>query len=114
MYMTPLRENLLVALFTAGLGLVGWLLVNQYQTNKSLWKALTNAIIEFKDAIQLITERDTQQKSICQMHREQSAEKMRALTAAIDKLEDDIKDINGYKYQEPRSRSRFNLSKKDE
>ena len=91
--MTPLRENLLVALFTAGLAGVGWLLATQNQTNKELWKALTDAVTEFKVAIQMITEKDSQQKTLCQFHREQSAEKLKGITEDIEKLEGELKEL---------------------
>ena len=114
MYMTPLRENLLVAIFTAGLAGVGWLLTNQVNTNKSLWKALTDAVTEFRIAIQMITEKDNQQKTICQLHRERSQETSKALKSEIDRLENDIHEMRGAKQRdiiEERKRSRFDLEK---
>ncbi len=71
MNLSPLAVGLIVAAFTALLVGLGWLITSQIQTNKSLSKGITDVVSEFKVAMSLIEERSNNQKTLCQLYRDQ-------------------------------------------
>ena len=83
MNLSPLTTGLIISAFAALLGGIGWLISSQVATNKSLSKGITDVVSEFKVAMSLIEERSNNQKTLCQLYRDQSNIKQKTLELGL-------------------------------
>ena len=93
MTLTPFGQDVVVAAFVALLAGLGWLITSQISTNKSLSKGLTDAVTEFKVAMTMIEERNTNQKMFCQLYRSKIEEYHKDLGERLMKIEDKIESM---------------------
>ena len=92
--LSPLAVGLIVAAVTASFAAIGWMINSQNQTNKSLAqgvadlsKGITSVVVEFKAAMLLIEERSNNQKTLCQMYRDQINSNQKKLEIQVNKIE---------------------------
>ena len=90
MVLTSFGETIAGILITALLGALGWLIQSQISTNKTLSKAIADAVMEFKVAVETINQRDDKQKTLCDVYRNQMSERCRWMDSEIRELKEKI------------------------
>lgn len=96
MNLSPLTVGLVITAFTALLAGLGWLIVSQVETNKSLAKSIHDAITEFKVAMSLLEERSNTQKTLCQFYRNQIDSRNKGIDIKIEKIENKLDHVNNH------------------
>lgn len=97
MDLTPSGQDLITATFTAFLAVIGWLISAQIKTNKALSQTITDAILEFRLAIQLYDQREQNQKKSCAFHQAQTLEIKKHVDSELRKIHHEIEIIKNRK-----------------
>lgn len=94
MNLSPLAVGLIVAVVTALLAALGWLIVSQVQTNKSITRSINDIVTEFKVAMTRIEERSNTQNTLCQHYRSQIDNKNKEVLTRLDKIDNRIDNMH--------------------
>ena len=93
MNLTPFGETIASIIVASLITALGWLIQSQIKTNRELAKAITNAVMEWKVAIEMISQRDEKQKTVCELYRSQMGERCKWMDIEIREIKDKVEKI---------------------